>query len=356
VPNFLVLFTSGTTGAPKAISVSEEVVARRVASVSDRLAFGPDSRVLMSGLLNNTTGVIFSFGALRHGAVSVFPDTRDVTTWPSEVARHGITHVMLRPVAMRRFLETAATSPADLSSLRVVAYGAAAMPRAVLDAGRRLLPCDWVQGYGLSETYGPFCWFDEPGHRADRHRRHTYCVGRPDDTLEVRLEPVEGHPDDGTGEVLVRGPALMEGYLDVGTGALHPPGEWLRTGDLGRWSPEGDLLLKGRLAGSLLSADGHRIYPEEVEAVLADVPGVDDVVLVGAAGERPVACLSGELGRSDDAVVRRAVTEALRAVLSPEKWPDLVSVTSAPFPRSANDKVMRAAVAGGISRARLIEL
>ncbi|EFC82560.1 AMP-binding protein [Parafrankia sp. EUN1f] len=59
VDGFLVLFTSGTTGAPKAISVSEDVVARRVMAVTERLAFGSDARVFMSGLLNNTTGVIF---------------------------------------------------------------------------------------------------------------------------------------------------------------------------------------------------------------------------------------------------------------------------------------------------------
>ncbi len=354
--DFLVLFTSGTTGAPKAIAVSERVVARRVAAVSGRLGFTPSSRLLLSGLLNNTTGVLFAFGALLHGATVVVPSDRDVATWPALVARKGVTHMMLRPVALRRFLDAA--GDADLSSLAVVAYGAAAMPRSVLAAGRARMPCAWVQGYGLSETYGPFCWLDEAAHRAGRHRGEPYCVGRPDRTVEVRLEPVAGHAD-GVGEVLVRGTELMTGYLDVATGALRPPGEWLRTGDLGRWSPDGDLLLQGRLAGSLLSADGHRIYPEEVEAVLADLPGVDDAVLVGvtvpgAPAPRPAACLSGPIGLGAPDAVRETVVAALRAVLSPEKWPDLVSATAAPFPRGSNDKVLRAAVAAGVDPASLV--
>lgn len=359
VENFLVLFTSGSTGAPKAVSVSEELVCRRVRSVSGMLRFDADARVFMSGLLNNTTGVIFSFGALLHDARLFLPDDRDPARWPTEVARHRATHIMLRPLAMRRFVESARSTGTDLSSLRVVAYGAAAMPRSVLEQARQLMPCDWIQGYGLSETYGPFCWLDEAAHRDRRRLQHTYCVGRPDDTLEVRLEPVAGHPPE-VGEVLLRGDAVMDGYLDA-SGTVLPPGEWLRTGDLGAWSPEGDLLLKGRINGTVMSANGHRIYPEEVEGVLGALHGVREVVLVGLTGpgtlaEQPVACISGPLaGRAPDAV-RAEVSAALAGVLSREKWPDLLYATTAPFPKSGNDKVLRAEVARQIERDALIEL
>jgi acyl-CoA synthetase (AMP-forming)/AMP-acid ligase II len=357
IPGFLVLFTSGTTGVPKATSVGEELICRRVASVSDRLKFSADARVFMSGLLNNTTGVIFSFGALLHGAVLIFPAGRDAARWPQQVAAHRATHIMLRPVALRRFLEGA--GDADLASLRVVAYGAAPMPRAVLEAGRRRIPCEWVQGYGLSETYGPFCWLDEVGHREGRYSQ-VYCVGKPDDTLEVRIDPLPGHPA-GLGEVIVRGTTLMDGYLDVTTGRVAPVGEWLRTGDLGGWSPAGDLLLKGRIAASVLSSNGHRIYPEEVEAILAEVPEVDEAVLIGLpasddVAQRPVACLSGRLGGRDPATIRQAVVGTLAPRLTREKWPELVYAATTPFPKSANDKVIRAEVGRVVDRTALIEL
>jgi acyl-CoA synthetase (AMP-forming)/AMP-acid ligase II len=356
IANFVVLFSSGTTGTPKAISIAEPLIVAKIASVTARLDVTPDARLFMSGLMNNTTGVIFTFGGVLRGATVIFPAGLDPAGWPAQVAAHRATHIQLRPVALKEFI--AAAPGVDLSCLRVVAYGGGSVPRALLEQGRELIPGDWVQGYGLSETYGPFCWLDEAAHRARRYQQ-VYCLGRPDATVAVRLDPVPGHPA-GVGEILVRG-AVMEGYLDVASQRVQPPGEWFRTGDLGAWSPDGDLLLKGRVATSLLTANGHRIYPEETEAALAGAPGADDVVLVGLSEpdtvvERPVVCLRGPIGAQHPDVVRKIVVDELARRLSSEKWPDLAYATTTPFPQSANGKVMRAEVAGRIERDGLIDL
>jgi len=361
VENFLVLFTSGTTGRPKAISLSESLVCRRIASVTRWLDFRADARIFMSGLLNNTTGVIFSFGALLHDATLVFPTSRNVEDWPAQVARSRATHLMLRPVALKRFVAALEVAPVDLGALRTIAYGAAAMPRALLERARALMPCNWVQGYGLSETFGPFCWLDEAGHRDGLHRRHVYCVGRPDETLEVAIDPAGAI--DGVGEVLLRGSAVMEGYCDVHTGVVSPPGEWLRTGDLGQITPQGELVLKGRIDNTVMSENGHRIYPEEVEAALSGIPGVADAVLLGIAGQghaalvtRPVACISGELAASEPGHIRDVVASALSKSLSREKWPGWIFASVAPFPKSGNDKVMKAEVARLVDAGGLIDV
>ena len=359
VANFMVLFSSGTTGSPKAISISETLIVTKIVSATKQLGLTPDARLFMSGLMNNTTGVIWTFGGLLHGATVIFPDDWEPGNWPGQVAARRATHIQLRPVALKEFVASAAATRADLSCLRVLAYGGGSVPRAVLEEGRRLVPADWLQGYGLSETYGPFCWLDEDSHKEYRYRRYVYCVGRPDDTVQVRLDPVDGHPA-GVGEVLVRG-AVMDGYLDVATRELRPPGAWFRTGDLAEWSPDGDLVLKGRIAGALLTQNGHRIYPEEIEVVLADVPGADDAVLVGIAAddaltERPVACVCGLIGGESPARILRIVTGVLERSLSREKWPDFIHANTAPFPKSANGKVKRGEVAKLIDRDALIEL
>ncbi|MFK0157327.1 AMP-binding protein [Streptomyces sp. NPDC090493] len=360
VEHFLVLFTSGTTGKPKAISIGEAHICARIGWVTRTMGYGPTARIFMTGLMNNTTGVINSFGALLHDGTVVFPETPDPGQWPAQVARHRATHLALRPVALKRFVSAAGTGGDDLSCLRVVSYGGAAVPRTVLEQGRELVRCDWIQGYGLTETYGPFCFLDEQGHADGHHLKHVYCIGRPDDSLEVRLEPVAGHPD-GVGEILVRGDSVMEGYVDVASGVVQPVGEWLRTGDLAEWSPDGDLVLKGRLAGVLLSENGHRIYPEEVEAVLAGTPGADEVVLAGLPNpngphELPVACLCGPIGLHGAEELRALVTAELRGSLAPEKWPDRIWATPEPFARSANGKIMRGEVAAGVDPARVVLL
>jgi long-subunit acyl-CoA synthetase (AMP-forming) len=163
------------------------------------------------------------------------------------------------------------------------------------------------------------------------------------------------------GEVLVRGSGVMEGYCDVATGRITAPGEWLRTGDLGEITPDGLLVLKGRIDNAVMSRNGHRIYPEEVESVLCDIPGVSDAVLLGVAGEetlvvKPVACIHGELSGQDRARIRQVVSDALARSLSREKWPDWIYASSTPFPKSGNDKVMKAAVARLVADAELIEV
>jgi acyl-CoA synthetase (AMP-forming)/AMP-acid ligase II len=360
VENFLVLFTSGTTGQPKAISISESLICQRVASVSDRLKFSAASRILMSGLMNNTTGVIFSFGALMHGATLVFPPDRRIDQWPALVARERITHMMLRPVAMQVFVDSAMRAPQDLSSMRVLAYGAAALPQKLLERGRALLNCDWIQGYGLSETYGPFCWLDEQGHRDRLPQRHVYCVGTPDQTLEVRIGPALAD-DPCTGEVMVRGSALMQGYYDLVTHTVHPTGEWFGTGDFGCFGPTGELILKGRIGSTILSENGHRIYPEEVEGLLGRLDGVDAALLLaipgqGNLGNQAVACIHGALAREDGGAIAAKVRALLSASLSPEKWPSFVYASVQPFPQNQNDKVVKHEVAKLLAAAPLIRI
>lgn len=356
VEDFLILFSSGTTGAPKAIIVSEALVCQRVLGVSAKLGFDAQARLFMTGLLNNTTGIIFAFGAFAHGATLFLPDRGDVAGWPAQVAAQRLTHMMLRPAAMRSFL--AAAQDHDLSSLRTIAYGAAAMPRPLIEAARRRMPCSWVQGYGLSETFGPFCWMTEEDHRAGLHRAHLHCAGRPDATLEVR---VDASAPSEIGEVLVRGSALMRGYADPASGKPVAVGDWFRTGDLGLLTADGLLVLKGRTSGTLLSENGHRIYPEEVEGALAEVAGVAETLLLALPaeidlGNAAVGCIHGWLAFEAADAIEASIVLALTASLSREKWPAYIFASREPFPRNDNDKIDRRAVTRRLASGPLIVL
>ena len=358
VAGFLTLFSSGTTGSPKAISLGEDMVARKILNVSGHLGFDAHTRAFFSGLINNTTGLIFSFGALAHFGMLCVPQTRRLAEWPSLVEAFQATHIMLRPIALERFLAAALESEADLSSLKMLAYGAAAMPSATLRLAREILSCDFTLGYGLSETFGPFVFMNEAAHRAGLQDGEQYRVGIPDESSRVWIDAPDA---DGVGEVLMEGPFLMEGYIDTATGEATPMTGSLRTGDLGRIEANGHLILKGRLSSSLLTSGGHRIYPEEIEALLRSIDGVDEAVLIGLPGAdaislRPVACIHGDLARRETGYVRDVLSRKVEQMFGREKWPDFLFASAVPFPKNANEKILKEDVARLAAAAELIPL
>ena len=271
VDNFLILYTSGTTGSPKAIMISEELVYKRILSVTKKLKFNQNSRIWMSGLINNTTGIIFSFGALYHGATLFFPDSRDVTKWLIQIKLNNISHMMLRPVSLREFIQKIVEIKLELPALEVIAYGASSLDVNLLELAQTLIPCQWIQGYGLSETFGPFCWLDETDHKNKRYFKSVYCIGKPDETMEIKIED---------GELLIRGDMLMRGYYSPINKAIKSRSEWFSTGDYVELSEDGYLNLKGRISATLLSRNGHKIYPEEVENIIRQINYVEDALLV----------------------------------------------------------------------------
>ncbi|MGO6747875.1 class I adenylate-forming enzyme family protein [Rhizobium ruizarguesonis] len=346
IPGFLTFFSSGTTGHPKAISLSEDMVARKILNVCEHLHFDADTRAFFSGLINNTTGFIFAFGALAHCATLCVPPARNIAEWPALISKFRATHIMLRPVALERFLAAALEAPTDLSSLKMLAYGAAAMPAETLRLARDILPCDFTLGYGLSETFGPFAFLNEVAHRAALQHGEQYRVGMPDKQTKVWIDAPDA---DGIGEVLVDGPFIMEGYIDPSGRKVIPQQGPLRTGDLGRIETDGNLILKGRLTPSMLTPSGHRIYPEEIEALLRSIDGVDEAVLVGlpvrdTLSLRPVACIHGDLAHHDTKHVRDVLRVTLERSLGREKWPDSIFFSTAPLPKNANEKILKAEV------------
>ncbi|AFZ22402.1 acyl-CoA synthetase (AMP-forming)/AMP-acid ligase II [Cylindrospermum stagnale PCC 7417] len=348
VENFLVLFTSGTTGKPKAISLQERLIALRVLKVSTTLKFHSDAHIMMSGLMSNTTGIINSLGSLAHNATLFFPNSPDVADWAPQIQQHRLTHIMMRPVSMKNFLEDSRTVKADLSSLEIVAYGAAPLPVKDLEKGRKLMPCEWIQGYGLSETFGPFCWLTEEDHKAEIYAQYVHCIGRPDDTVDVAVFDPSGNklPPNEIGEIVVHSLGVMAGYCNFPKNIIESVGEWFHTGDFGMFSSEGYLVLKGREAETVLTPNGYKIYPSEIEHLLYQIPGVEEAVLVSwssseTAIEYPVVCIYTISGQGDPVALRDALSESFRNMFSPEKWPNFLYISPEPLPKNQNGKIAK---------------
>jgi len=296
-----ILFTSGTTGVAKAAAVTHASLVEHTRNVARTVDLGPDDVILgalplthsfgcrMAMLLALATGarlvVMRRFDAARALALA---DAAGVTFWPAV------------PTMLAAVCAPEQSDGPRPRALRWVLSAGAPLADALCRRAEARLGCEVRQGYGLTEA--SFSTIDAPP-----APRTIGSVGRPVAGVEVRL--------GADGEVEVRGPHRMLGYLDdpAATAAVVDGDGWLRTGDVGRLDGEGRLFIVDRTK-DLIIRGGNNVYPSEVEAALAAHPAVADVAVVGRPddyfGEEVVAVVAL---RSGDAVEPAARADELAA-------------------------------------------
>ena len=295
-----VTYTSGTTGEPKGVCLSLEVLETVAASLVEATSATSSDASLaltpLSTLLENIGGV---YVPLLAGARCGLPSlaevglrgaaSLDVPAMLASLARHRPTSVILAPQMLQALVEAMEAGAPLPASLRFAAVGGAPLAGTVLARASELgLPV--FEGYGLSEA-ASVVTLNRPG------LERQGSVGRPLPHARVRIA--------GDGEVHVSG-ALFSGYL--GQGPTHPMSEWA-TGDLGHLDGEGFLYLTGRKKNVFITAFGRNVAPEWVERELLAHPAVAQAFVFGEARPFNVALLVPRPGVPADAVLR-AVTEA----------------------------------------------
>ncbi|GAA0957910.1 AMP-binding protein [Actinocorallia libanotica] len=288
-----VQYTSGATGLPKGVLLRHgglvETTRGWVANTGLR---GGDRYPVVAPFAHiggHKTGLLACAVA---GATALPQPVLDPKALARTVAEHGVT-VLQGPPALFQALLAEPDMP--VGRVRVAVTGAAVVPPALVHRLREQLGIPHVfTGYGLTEASGVCTmtrWDDPVAAVAE-------TSGKPVPGVEVRLAAA-----DGPGEILVRGPGLMAGYLDdpEATAAAFTDG-WLRTGDLGEWDGEGRLRVVDRLK-DLLIVGGLNVSPAEVEHVLTGHPGVGAAAVVGVPHERlgevPAAFVVGDAGAEE---------------------------------------------------------
>lgn len=292
-----VVFTSGSTGAPKAALHTFGNHYLNAAGSNGNIVLAPGDRWLHSLPLYHVGGLSIIFRCLLAGAALALPEAG--APLGGSIHELGATHVSLVSTQLLRLLD----EDADLSGLRAVLMGGGPIPPSLLDAAlARGVPIH--TSYGLTEMASQVTT-TPPG--AGREELRTAGSALPH--REVRVS--------GEGEILVKGPTLFAGYLrEGGTDLPLDDGGWFGTGDLGEMDAGGNLTVLGR-RDNLFVSGGENVRPEEIEAALSSIPGVEEAVVV------PVP--DPEFGARPVAFVRRSggadLAHALEAVLPRFKIP-----------------------------------
>ncbi len=337
----LVLFTSGTTGLPKPISISHGVVDQRLAFYAAPIdPDAPQATDMMSAPIFHIGGTLGLLVSLHAGHKLVVLPRFEAGSWLRAVEEQRVSQTFVVPTMLQRILDHPDFGSRDLSSLRQLSYGAAAAPVDVVERALDALPhVGFVNVFGQTETLGAYAALTAEDHRR-RHKLGSAGTALPG--VELRIVDVVGGEDGGdcavggVGEVWVRA-------------AQNVSRDWLRTGDLAFIDDEGYLHPVGRLSDTINRA-GEKFGPIEVEEVLRAHPGVRDAGVAGVPdvemGQRVGAVVVAE-GTVDADDLGAFCAERLARYKLPE-W----IVFADDLPYSNLGKVSRAALAAVILRAQ----
>jgi long-chain acyl-CoA synthetase len=331
-----ILFTSGTSGAPKGAVLTHGSLAAAAASVAQALCLGPEDVVLgaapFSHVLGLSTGIVATLS--RGGAVAV--ERRfDAERTLARMVETGTTIVLGVPTMCIALCE-AARSASALPPIRIAHVGGAAVPVEVGRAFESTFGADLYEGYGLTEMSGIATTY------VDGQPRKPGSVGKPLRATEVQIADAD---ERGVGEVRFRGPSVVAGYWDdpEATAETISPDGWLATGDVGYLDDEGYLFLVDR-KHELVIRGGYNVYPREVEEVLYAHPDVLEAAVVGVPHEtlgEEVAALI--VARPDAGLTVEGVQRWAQERVAAYKYPRIVVFVD-DLPKTPTGKILKRAI------------
>ena len=339
------LYTSGTTGLPKGVMLTNDNFFEGAIKVSDSWRFTPESVNLAVMPMFHIAGTGWAMVGLYHGCQTVLLREVDPARILALMAEFGVTNAFFVPAVIQFLLMTPGVETTDVSSLRAIAYGASPITDAVLTRAMDVFRCEFIQLYGLTETTGAITQLDHADHDpADRPELLRSC-GKPYPWVEVRIvDSATGLdvPDGEVGELWTRSRHNMAGYWaqEEATRAAVTDDGWFKTGDAGYRDADGFLFLHDRVKDMILSG-GENIYPAEIENVLAKHPDVVDVAVIGIPDEKWGEAVMAVVVRREGATVTDGDLVAFaRESLAGYKAPKSIAFADV-LPRNPSGKLLK---------------
>jgi len=340
------LYTSGTTGLPKGVMLTNSNLFRLLPVAGPEWGFDENSINLVAMPLFHIGGSGYATVGFFVGCHTILMREVDPAGMLKLIPEKRVTNMFAVPAVLQFMLMVPGVDDLDFTSLRTVVYGASPISVEVLSGAMKLFGAGFIQAYGMTETTGAIVALMPEDHDPDGPRAHLLrAAGKAMPGVELRVvDPDTGSdvPTGEVGEIWTRSGQNMLGYWrkpDETASTIDADG-WLRTGDAGYFDAEGYLYIHDRVKDMIISG-GENIYPAEVENCLMSHPGIADVAVVGIPSEK--------WGETPHAIIVKAegadptpedVIAFARERIAPFKCPSGVSYADA-LPRNPSGKILR---------------
>ncbi|MBB33662.1 MAG: AMP-dependent synthetase [Acidimicrobiaceae bacterium] len=327
----VLLFTSGTTGDPKAAVLRHSHLVSYILGSVEFMGADEDEATLVSVPPYHVAGIAAMCSSIYAGRRIVQLPFFDAYEWIDLVIKEEVTHAMVVPTMLSRIVEELEKNPSHKpDTLRAISYGGGKMPRPVIEKALNLFPAtNFVNAYGLTETSSTISVLGPEDHRVafessdPEVRKRLASAGKPLPTLEVSIRDENGNEVEAgvSGEIWVRGEQVSGEYL--GHGKRLTADGWFPTNDGGALDLDGYLFVEGRI-DDIIIRGGENISPGEIEDTLLQHPNIRDAAAVGMPdtqwGEIIVALVipSDTEAFSEDEI-KKFVKEHLRSSRTPDK-------------------------------------
>ena len=347
----IIMFTAGTTGTPKGVMLSHNSFSSYILANVEPVDMDVAEKNILTVPLHHIAGVQAVMAAIYGGRTLVLQRQFDEEGWMKLVQDEQVNRAMMVPTMLKRLMDQPSFGSYDLSSLRVITYGAAPMPLEVIKKAIGEFPnTRFINAFGQTETASTITMLPPDAHEIregdpdyEIKLKRLGSIGKPLPDVEVRIVDEDGNdvPLGENGEIVARGERLMKGYWNREEATKETlRGGWLYTGDLGYWDDEGFIFLSGR-AKDFLKRGGEMIAPEEVEQIIMSHPAVDEAAIIGVPdiewGERVRAIVVRKPGME---LTMEEVVEHCRPRMAGFKRPeDVIFIDE--LPRNPMGKVLK---------------
>ncbi len=286
----LVMYSSGTTGRPKGVALSQANMVAHTLNAHDGWGFDEGDKNMVAMPLFHVGGSSYVLFGIHDGVPSVMTRDPDGASLAGAIMQ-GANRTFLVPAVLAQVLQSGEDAVKVFGHLKTYCYGASPMPLPLLRAALEAWPeTEFIQVYGLTEVAGVITHLMPDAHRDADHPERLVSAGRCIPGAEVRVvdpETLEDVPTGEHGELWFRSPQLMVGYLNKpdATAEVITQDGWFRTGDMGTVDDEGFVFVQDRLKDMIISG-GENIYSPEIERVLAEHPAVMEVAIIGVPDDR----------------------------------------------------------------------